>query len=318
MSLPLAFVLFIVGLGLVLYFAEKLVSAVVGTAVAFRASAFWISVVFVGFDPENLAVGATGSYEGLFGIALGSVIGATMVAIALALGVTALVVPLQFGEAPRRILLVPVAAVALASGLMVDRALSRVDGVILLLGYVVAVVYLLRLKRGGVDIKPGGEVQETLEKEKPAGRWKSLGLLVLSLAAIVVGSEMVISASRRFIAGLGWSDTLFGMTLLAFLISIEELARELPAAIRKRPDITYGNVAGSVLAFFLFNLGVIALVRPIRVDAQTLTFYLPICAGTVVLTSLLVATRRVPRWAGALLVAVYAAFVALGILGVEP
>jgi cation:H+ antiporter len=68
--------MFIGGLALMIYFAEKLVAGVVGTAAGFGLSAFWISVVFIGFDPENLAVGVTGSYEQLSGIALGSVVGA--------------------------------------------------------------------------------------------------------------------------------------------------------------------------------------------------------------------------------------------------
>ena len=312
MSFPLAIGMFIVGLALVIYFAEKLVSGVVGTARGFGLSAFWISVVFIGFDPENLAVGATGSYEQVSGIAMGSVVGAAMVAVALALGVTALIVPLEFERAPRRILLVPVLAVALAWALMIDGELSRVDGGILLAGYVVAAGYLLHLNRRGIDIKAGGEVAETLEKASDRSRWKALGLMAMSLAAIVVGSEMLVKASSELMARLGWSDTLFGMTVLAFLVSVEELARELPAALKKRPDITYGNVLGSVLAFFLFNAGLIALVRPVQIDAQTREFYVPVCAATILLTSIVVATRKVPRWAGGLLVATYIAFVGYG------
>jgi cation:H+ antiporter len=304
--------MFIGGLALVIYFAEKLVAGVVGTAAGFGLSAFWISVVFVGFDPENLAVGVTGSYEQISGIALGSMVGAAMVAVALALGVTALIVPLSFERVPRRILLVPVLAVALAWGLMIDGQLSRLDGGILLVGYLAAVGYLLHLNRRGVDIKAGGEVAETLEKVGERSRWKALLLMVLSLAAIVVGSELLVKASSQLMARFGWSDTLFGMTVLAFLVSIEELARSLPAAFQKRPDITYGNVLGSVLAFFLFNAGIIALVRPVHVDPQTQWFYMPVCVATIALTSIVMATRKVPRWIGGVLVATYIAFVAYG------
>lgn len=312
MSTLLAVGMFIGGLALVIYFAEKLVGGVVGTAAGFGLSTFWISVVFIGFDPENLAVGLTGSQEQLPGIALGSVIGAAMVAVALALGVTALIVPLTFEQAPRRILVIPVLAVGLAWALMFDGQLSRVDGGVLLLGYAAAVGYLLHLNRRGVDVKAGGEVAETLEKVGRRSKWKALGLTLISLAAIVVGSELVVKASAQLISHLGWSDTLFGMTVLAFLVSIEELARELPAAIKKRPDITYGNVLGSILAFFLLNAGLIALVRPVEVDAQTLWFYAPACAATVSITSLVIATRRVPRWVGGVLVAIYIAFVGYG------
>jgi cation:H+ antiporter len=314
MSFVLALVLFIAGLGLIIYFAEKLVAGVVGSAAGFGLSAFWISVVFIGFDPENLFVGAAGSHEQMAGIALGAIIGAAMVAVGLALGITALIVPLEFKEAPRRILLIPVASVALAWGLMLDGRLSRLDGIILLLGYAAAVIYLFYLNRRGVDIKAGGEVAETLEEENPRGRWRSFGVMILSLAAIIAGSEMVVISSRRIIASLGWTDTLFGMTVLAFLVSVEEIARELPAALKKRPDVTYGNVLGSVLAFFLFNAGIIALVRPVEVSGQTLRFYLPVCALTIVVTSVIMAFRRFPRWGGAVLLVLYGIFVLAGYL----
>ena len=96
MNFVMALVLFIVGIVLVIFFAEKLVKATVSTSYGFGVSTFLISVIFIGFDPENLAVGSTGSYENISGIALGSIIGATMVAIALAFGLTALIAPMKF------------------------------------------------------------------------------------------------------------------------------------------------------------------------------------------------------------------------------
>lgn len=102
MNIAFSILLFLAGLGLVIYFAEKLVKGAVGTSAGFGVSTFFISVLFIGFDPENLAVGAVGSYEAASGIALGSIIGAAMVAIAFAFGVTALIVPMDFARPPGR------------------------------------------------------------------------------------------------------------------------------------------------------------------------------------------------------------------------
>lgn len=86
-----------------------LVSAVAGLGLArgLGASTFVIAVIFLGFDPENLAVGAAGSAEGTAGIAAATILGSAMVATALALGVTALVAPVRFGQVSRRVLAVP-------------------------------------------------------------------------------------------------------------------------------------------------------------------------------------------------------------------
>jgi cation:H+ antiporter len=309
MSLFTGAVLFGLGLGLVLFFAERLVDSTVGVSHRLGVSAFLISVVFIGFDPENLAVGAVASYEATAGIALGTIVGAAMVALALAFGITALIVPLDFERAPRRILVLPVGAVALVTLLALDGMLSRIDGAILLVGYVGAVALLLRWEWQDIHVAPTEAVETEVEVDEEAGLIGSVGWFVASLAGIVGGSELLVRGARPVVEALGWTETTFGMTLLALLVSVEEVARELPAALKGRPDISYGNVLGSALAFFGFNAGVIALVRPVPVDPVTQHFYLPVCAGTVLLIALLMWRRRVPRWGGGLLLLAYGVFV---------
>lgn len=309
---PLIF--FIIGLCLVIYFAEKLVKAVVGTSLAFGVSAFLLSVIFIGLDPENLFVGTVGSYEQVSGIALGTIIGAAMVAIALAFGITAIVVPMEFKSVSWQVLAVAVAAACLLSILCLDGTLCRTDGAILLAGYVVSVLFLLRQNRKGFDVTASGEVSESLEKQEHNAKWKSIGLLALSVTAIIVGSEILVDNSKDIISRLGLSDTIFGMTILAFLVSIEELARELPAALKKRAEISFGNVVGSVLAFFLFNAGIISLVRPVPVNKSVLLFYLPVAVAATLVVSGFMLKRRVGRIAGVILVTLYCVFVSGGYL----
>lgn len=73
-----------------------------------------------------------------------------------------------------------------------------------------------------------------------------------------------------------------------------------------------GNIVGSALAFFLFNAGGIALVRPVPVEAPVLTFYLPVALVTVLVISVFLLRAAVPRWAGAVLVALYLVFIVGG------
>lgn len=314
MHIALHIAIFVAGIILVLYFSEKLVEGTVGTSFGFGVSAFLISVIFIGFDPENLAVGAVASYEDVAGIALGSILGAAMVAIALAFGITAIIVPMKFKDSPKGVLFVPVGAVLLLGSLCFDGILSRIDGIILILGYILAVLCLAVLSKRGLEIRPSGEVAETLEEAGDLNRWKALGLLIVSLAAIVLGSELIVSGSKIIIAETGLSDTVFGMTLLALVVSIEELARELPAAMKGRPEISYGNVVGSILAFFLFNAGIISLVHPLPINDQTLYFYLPVCLGTVLVLTVFMLQKSISGWAGVILVLIYIIFFTWGYL----
>lgn len=312
MNIFISIILFVAGLGLVIYFAEKLVEGAVRTSLGFGISSFLISVIFIGFDPENLALGAVASFEGVAGIALGSIIGAAMVAIALAFGITLLFVPMEFEEVPKQILLIPILSVFLLGLLGYDGQLSRIDGVILLFAFVLSILQLLRLSKRGFNIKSTGEVAETLEKKEEISRWKSLGLLLFSLIAIIGGSAMLVKASETIIASFNISDTVFGMTILALLVSIEELGKELPAALKGRPEISFGNVVGSVLAFFLFNAGIIALVQPVPVSDLVLRLYLPLCLVTLIILSFFMIRKKIPRWAGIILIILYVIFFTAG------
>jgi cation:H+ antiporter len=74
-----------------------------------------------------------------------------------------------------------VLAVLLLGVLGLDGQLSRIDGVVLLLGFVLSIIYLIRLSKKGLDIQPTGEVAETLEDAGKLNKWKSLGIFILSL-----------------------------------------------------------------------------------------------------------------------------------------
>lgn len=297
------------GLVVVIVSAEKIVEGAVGTALGFGLSTFLISVIFIGFDPDNLSVGVGATLEGSTEIAQGSIIGAAMVAVSFAFGVSALFAPMRFERVPKQILAVPLLAVLLLTGLSLDGLLSRIDGAVLLASYVASLVWLIWLSKKGKSVEPSGEGAEVLEEAQELGRGKAVGLLAAAIIGIVIGTELLLEGAEGIIARFGLSETFFGMTILAFLVSVEELARELPAAMKGRPEISFGNVLGSALAMFLFNAGWIALAGPLPIGNEMLRFYLPFATGTVLLVSLFMFTGRLPRWGGALLVLIYAGFV---------
>lgn len=309
MNIVISLGLFVIGLVMVIFFAEQLIKGVVGTSLNFGISAFLISIIFIGFDPDNLSVGIVASYNGISGIVWGSIIGAAMVAIAFAFGVSAFFAPMKFEKVSKEILAILISAVLLLGALGLDGQISRVDGFILLVVFVLSLVLLVRLSKQGLDIQPSGEVAESLDKAQKLSKWQSIGFLLISLLGIVIGSELLVTSSQNLIGAVGLSDTIFGMTILAFLVSIEEIARELPAAIKGRPDISFGNVVGSILAMFLFNAGIVALLNPIKMNSHIMGFYLPYALATVIILALFMMSKNITRWAGAFLVVLYLGFI---------
>jgi cation:H+ antiporter len=120
MEIVIALVFCGVGLGLIIVFAEQLVKGVVGTSIGFGLSTFLLSVIFIGFDPDNLAVGTVASAEGMTGMALGSILGGAIVAVALAFGISAVVAPMTFAQVPPQVLGVQMLAVVLFAALTLD------------------------------------------------------------------------------------------------------------------------------------------------------------------------------------------------------
>ncbi len=314
MDFTVAAGLFVIGLGLLFYFTEELIKGVVGASLGLGITSFIVSIVFIGLEPENLVVGITGALAGSAGIAMGSIIGAAMIIIALSFGLRALLSPVTFQHAPKRVIAIPLLAQILLGLLGLDGLLSRTDGSVLLLGFVLSVLYVLRLSKRGLDVKPTGEVLVHLEKGVALSRRESLSLIVISIIGLIIGSQMLVAGSKTIIGYYSVSDTAFGMTVLALAIGLEELVRELPAALKKKSEISYENIVGTVIALFLFNGGIIASIKPVPVSEEVLVFYLPLCIVTTFVISLFMLARKVPRLGGVLLIVLYLVFFLKGFI----
>jgi cation:H+ antiporter len=299
------------GVALVVGSTEKLVESLVGVSLAFGVSTFLLGVLLVGFDAENLAVGVDASARGLPEVALGTIIGASLVAIAFALGLTALITPIRLDVSRKGVLLVAPLAVLLAWLLSLDGELSRLDGGLLLIGFAVIVGYLLWESQRGLVIR--GEAEEAMEEAQREhhGRLFYIALVVAALVGLAVGAEMVVWSTRRILALFDLPTTVFGMIVVAFAISVEELARTLVPALKGRAEISLGNVVGSAAYFFTFNAGLIALTAPVVVPPATQLAHYPFAFAAAALVGLIAIKQGMGRAVGALLLGIYGSFVAL-------
>ncbi len=311
MELGLGIGAFLLGVALVIGSAEKLVQGLVGVSLTFRVSTFLLAVLLVGFDAENLAVGVDATSRGLPGVALGTIIGSSMVAVAFAVGVTALIVPIKVEMSRKGVLLIGPVAVVAAWLLSLDGTLSRVDGVVLLAVFAGLVWYLIREGRRGLVMR--GEAEEAMREvqREHHGRVFYAGMVVVTLAGLAVGAELVVFGSKRILSLWGVSGTVFGMIIVAFAVSVEELARSLLPALKGHAEITLGNVIGSAAYFFTFNAGLIALTAPVVVDTNARWGYYPFALAATVLVGLLALRGSINRWGGMALLVLYLAFVAV-------
>jgi cation:H+ antiporter len=305
-SLLLGGFLFLIGIILVLWGAERFTDGAVRGAALLAVSPFFVGTVVSGLEPENLVTGLAAGLAGLHQVALGTVIGAAIFMLTAGLGLALLLVPMDVtipraGAAAMAVVLIPF-TVALGT----DGIVSRLEGAILAVVAVVLLVWLYR--RSPIFLRPSED------EDGPISGKRTALLLVAGLVAMIVGGTLVVEGAGRLIGSLGISETVFGMTVVAIGESVEETARMVAPARRGHPELAWGNVVGTVVILLAANLGVIALVTPLRVDPLVLHVHVPYLIGCTVLVAIALATaRRLGRGMGASLVALYVVYLALNL-----
>jgi cation:H+ antiporter len=290
------------GVVLVVGGAELFFDGVLSAAGRLGVSAFALTVVVSGFEVENLAAGIAADLKGLPDAAAGTFLGGTtFLALAVA-GAGALAAPLRAGL-PAAALAWTAAAPLPLLGLGLDGRLSRLDAVVLVVWFGVA---LIGLWRTGRSLLAGGEL--------PRRRF-ALARVLGGLALLGVSGELLGEGLRRVVSGFGISEGLLGNTAIAASVEAEEVGRVAVPARRGRADVALGNVLGTIVHFACLNAGVIALVRPLELDHVSRALHLPVAAASpLVLVALFALRRGLGRGEGALLLVLYAAYVVVAVV----
>ncbi|HWE63082.1 MAG TPA: hypothetical protein VHB98_15320, partial [Chloroflexota bacterium] len=134
------------------------------------------------------------------------------------------------------------------------------------------------------------------------------------IAVISMGGELVAQGAARLVDSLRVPVLLMGMVLTPAVIELEEVIRQAIPAKEGRPDVSAGNLVGTLLYFVLFNLGLIALLTPVRVDPLVRHLDWPVLIAVTWLATLFLWRGRVGRGSGVLLLAAYGGYIAAHVL----
>jgi cation:H+ antiporter len=295
--------LLLVGVALVVVGADAFFRGLLALAARLRLPAFIVTVVLSGFELENLAAGIAANAKGLPGAAAGTFLGGTTFLAAGVAGLGAVIAPMQ-SRLPRPALVWTAAAPVPLFLLALDGTLSRLDGGLLVLWFLVALTGLAHSGRS------------LLAAEPAEARRRPFVLLFAGLGVLTLGGELLGEGIRKTVSRVGVSATLLGNTAVAASVEAEELARVALPARRGRPDVALANVLGTVVHFIAFNAGVIALVQPLPIDAATRHLHLPAAVvATAALCALLATRNGLGRLEGGVLLALYATYLTLAISG---
>ncbi|MCC8360457.1 calcium/sodium antiporter [Salinimicrobium sediminilitoris] len=297
-----------------IYGANALVDAASSLAARWGVPSIVIGLTIVAFGtsaPElvvNVFAATTGSTD----MVLGNVLGSNIFNVLGILGISALIYPLTVKSNTTWIeiplsLLAAICVLVVASDVLLDGTaenfISRSDGIILLLFFLIFLVYNL------VVAKSGGADEEMETKDYSTG--KAVLFIILGLVGLIIGGRLIVTSAVSIAEVIGLSERVIGLTVVSIGTSLPELATSIIAVRKKNVDIAIGNVVGSNIFNIFLILGISGTIVPLGINPDSL-FDIMINILTGLLLFIFVFTgrgRKVERWEGAVFVTCYIAYV---------
>ena len=296
--------MFILGLVILVAGGEFLVRGASAIARAFHLSPLLIGLTIVGFGTSapELIVSVQAALADQPGIAIGNVIGSNISNVLLILGISALIAPLNIpGRKLWRDLAFMLAATAIIWVMLLDGQVTRVDGLILVVGLV---AFLTTAFIAGSGHPPEGGDTETF-----GPNWKPWVMTGAGLIGLVIGARFLVDSATTIARDFGISEAVIGLTIVAVGTSLPEMATSVIAAFRKHTEISVGNIVGSNIFNIFGILGITALIAPIPAEARFAAIDMWwVTASSVGLAVVAFVLGGLPRIAGAGLLAAYGAY----------
>ncbi len=310
------------GLILLVWSADRFVEGAASTAKHFGMPALLIGMVIVGFGTSapEMVVSAIASSQGNPGIALGNAYGSNITNIALILGLTALISPIAVhSQVLRKELPILMAVTILAAWQLWDGELSRSDALVLLGVFIGLMVWTIWQGMQKKTDAFGGEVEQEME-ERAIPLRRAIFWLATGLVLLIASSRLLVWGAVEIAHGLGVSDLIIGLTVVAVGTSLPELASSIIATRKGEHDIALGNVIGSNLFNTLAVVGIAGTIHPLTVGPEVLSRDILVMGS---LTGALFVVGygfrgpgRINRYEGIALLACYVGYTAFLVYGV--
>ena len=270
------FLLVVAGLVLLIWGADRFVHGAAAMARNLGIAPLLIGLTVVAFatSAPEILVSIVAALQHEPGLAFGNAIGSNIVNIGLVLGLTAMIRPIKLESATLRREMPALLAVSLLTvSLFLDTFLSRIDGVVMLTGLVIVMVWLARL---GLRSAANDPIAQDYDAEIPtdvsmvmAAVW-----LLIGLGTLLLGAELLVDGAIGIAKLLGVSEVVIGITIVAFGTSLPELAVSLASALKGEYGLAIGNIVGSNIFNLLAVIGVAATIQPSALAPTVLSLHI--------------------------------------------
>lgn len=313
-------VLLVAGTALVLWGADRFIDSASAMARRWNISEMVIglTVVAIGTSLPEFVVSFFSALQDSGDMSVGNIVGSNIFNTLMIVGFAAMMKPIMIPHkiVLHRDMLLSLGAAFVLLAMCSDSQLNRWDGIVLLIFFGMFMGYAYYIARHSSHYAAENEEQNENENENEYSIRRILVLLVIGLAALVGGGQLMVHSASALALACGMSEGLIGLTILAAGTSLPELATSAVAAHKGSKDLALGNVLGSNIFNICLVLGSTSLLRPIEVTGITVVDWsVLIGSGTALL--LYVPVRHCfGRIEGAVLVLAYMAYLTWLIIGI--
>jgi cation:H+ antiporter len=280
----------------------------IGVALGMSSFATGVIIVAIGTSLPELISSVIAVSKGSSEIVSGNVIGSSISNLFFVLALTAILAPasIRLGEQYIFIDLHFLIGSAFLLALTAwDGQVSRLEALLLLAGYLIYTVHLL--KEGKPASDPGDPSTEKARRSPVQG--KDLLIVGVSAVFIFLGANYTITSLEVIAGSLGISKSVISVTLLSLGTTLPESVVSITAARQGKADIAVGNILGSCIFNAMAVTGIASLIDPVSFPEELKTLPLPLYLIGVVFFYLLTQDKKISPWEGLLFLLFYIFFI---------
>ena len=277
------YIILIASLAGIVFGADYLVAGAVSIAKKYRVSDFVIgaAIVGVGTSMPEFVVSFLGALNGNADVAIGNVVGSNIFNILGIAGVTALFFPIAIDKKNMKFEIPLCIAVSILLTILAfnffngtPATISRIDGLLLLAGFVLFIWYSFSRDRKN-------KMTIVVDAEETSPLWIAVIKVVGGLVLLITSCDLFVDNAVLIAKSFGVNDAFISLTLIACGTSLPELAASVAAAVKKNTDMALGNIIGSNIFNITLILGISSQVMPLTSSGITFIDYIVMIAAAV-------------------------------------
>lgn len=302
--------IFIVSIFLLLSASEWFIKSLIKIAGALRWREFAVAFFIMAFAVSipNFFVGIFSALNNVPELSFGDVVGGNFINLTLMIGIAALVSKQGLtaqSKMVQKTLIFSVIITAMPLFLLLDKTLSRLDGIILLLCFGFYAWWLFTKEERFRKV-----YHEDLQKPKLKSFFYNSMTFAVAILLLFLGSWGIVRAANNIAIELNLPLVLLGGLIIGFCNALPEIIFAIRAAKKGEDWLILGAVMGSVAVTSSLVLGVVALINPIVVNNVSLFVLLGAFLLTALVSFLFIvrSDRKISRKEGILLIGFYVIF----------